>query len=493
MKLSRKILSLVLALVMVMGLATVALADGEEKTYSITTPDNGHTYNVYQIFTGDLSGTTLSNVKWGQNGKNNGTAVTVGDAVPDTILTELTDLTGSDTEKLAVIKKYVNLEDTAFKMIAPNTTEEVPAGYYLIKDKDAVTGNDAQTLYLVKIVGNVTIVPKDNGTPTFEKKIKDVNDSTGETSNWQDSADYDIGDEVPFQLKATLPDSVSVYSTYKVIFHDTLSAGLTFKDGSVVVKIGNTDVTASFTVTPDSTKNTLTISCDDVKAIGATNDSVITVEYKATLNDKAVIGSDGNPNTANLEFSNNPNGEGTGTTPDDKVIVFTYKTIINKVDSAQKPLTGAEFKLEKQIKGNPDTWKTISVVKNTEGTVFTFSGLDDGNYRLTETKTPAGYNSIDPIYFTITAEHDVLSDNPILTSLNGKEKNEDFTTDKEQGLAFTPDTSDSSLSADIVNKAGTELPSTGGMGTTIFYVLGSILVIGAVVLLITKKRMSAAD
>ena len=223
-----------------------------------------------------------------------------------------------------------------------------------------------------------------------------------------------------------------------------------------------------------------------MKSLGAGNNSVITVEYTATLNNNAVLGSAGNPNEVYLEYSNNPNKseEGdneTGTTPKDVVIVFTYKTIVNKVDEKGDALTGAEFTLEKYNK-KTDKWEAITVVKNDEGTTFTFSGLDDGNYRLTETKTPAGYNTIKPIEFTITAEHDVLSDNPALTSLNGN-----VTTGE---ITFTSNVTDGSLSTDVVNKAGSTLPETGGMGTTIFYILGGLLVLFAVVFLVAKKRMS---
>lgn len=188
------------------------------------------------------------------------------------------------------------------------------------------------------------------------------------------------------------------------------------------------EITTGFRVeSPAADGHTFDVVFDDLKAISSVhNGSVITVEYESTLNENAVVGSAGNPNTANLEFSNNPNDEQggeTGETPDDTVIVFTFKTIINKVDGESKPLTGAEFTLEKKIKDDTAEggfrWKAVQVVKNDAGTAFTFSGLDDGDYRLTETVTPAGYNTIDPIEFTITAEHEVLSDNPALTSLNG--------------------------------------------------------------------------
>ena len=258
-------------------------------------------------------------------------------------------------------------------------------------------------------------------------------------------------------------------------------------DAKVYIDGEETDgFTVTATVNADGT-TTLTVSCDDVKALGAGNSSVITVEYTATLNENAVLGSAGNLNKVYLEYSNNPNksesgNNETGNTPEDKVIVFTYETIINKVDGDKKPLTGAEFTLEKYNK-KTNEWKPIEVVKSDDGTTFTFSGLDDGDYRLTETTTPAGYNTIDPIEFTITAEHDVLSDNPALTSLSGNATTGEIT--------FTSNTTEGSLLADVVNKAGSTLPETGGMGTTIFYILGGLLVLFAVVFLVSKKRMSS--
>ena len=480
MKYFKKIASLVLALALALVLAVPAMA---ANTYTITAPNNGHTYEVYQIFTGDLYNGVLSNVKWGQNGTG-----TTGAAVPDSILEELEKATGTDTEKLAVITKYVNLSSTPYNTVVGGTPlTGVPAGYYLIKDVDgALAGeNDSYTTYIVEVVDDVTIAPKSD-VPEVEKKVKDTNDSTGDTSGWQDSADYDNGDSVPFQLTATLADNVSAYTTYKVVFHDTLSKGLTYNNDAKVYIDGKetSGFTVTATVNADGT-TTLTVSCDDVKALGASNSSVITVEYTATLDDDAVLGSAGNPNEVYLEYSNNPNkseagNNETGNTPTDKVIVFTYKVIVNKVDGEGAPLTGAEFTLEKYNKETGE-WEAITAVKNDEGTTFTFSGLDDGKYRLTETKTPAGYNSIAPIEFTITAEHDVLADDPALTSLSGNATTGEIT--------FTSSTAEGSLSTNVVNKAGSTLPETGGIGTTIFYVVGGILVIGAGVVLVTKKRM----
>ena len=505
MKHIKKLASLLLALVMVFALATTAFAD-ETTTYSITINNSaeGHTYEAYQIFTGDLvekDGTKiLSNIVWG-SGISEAGQTALGDAAAkaETLKTE------DDAKAFAkAVAPYLTTAAGSANTVTDGkyVISGLAAGYYLVKDQDgSLTGDsDSYTEYIIQVVGNVTATPKSD-VPEVEKKVKDTNETTGETTGWQDSADYDIGDSIPFQLKATLADNVSSYTTYKVVFHDTLSKGLTYNNDAKVY-IGGTK-TDGFTVTStvnDDGTTTLTVSCDDVKALGAGNSSVITVEYTATLNGNAVLGSDGNPNEVYLEYSNNPNKseEGnneTGNTPEDTVIVFTYKTVINKVNGQGNPLPGAEFTLEKKVLKTPADeekgteavyeWKTITVVKNKEGTTFTFSGLDDGNYRLTETVTPAGYNTIAPIEFTVTAEHDVLSDNPALTSLSGN-----ATTGE---LTFTSSTTEGSLSADVVNKAGSVLPSTGGIGTTIFYVLGGVLVLAAVVLLVTKKRMSGAE
>lgn len=502
MKHMKKLASLLLALTLVFALAATAFA--ADPTYSITINNSatGHTYEAYQIFTGDLNGTTLSNIVWG-SGISEAGQTALGDAAAkaETLKTE------ADAKAFAKeVAPYLTTAAGSANTVTDGkyVISSLAAGYYLVKDQDgSLTGdNDSYTEYIIKVVSNTTATPKSD-VPGVQKKVRDINDSTEKaTTDWQDSADYDIGDKVPFQLKATLADNVSSYTTYKVVFHDTLSKGLTY-NGDAKVSIGETETngfTVTATVNADGT-TTLTVSCDDVKALGAVNSSVITVEYTATLNENAVLGSAGNPNKVGLEYSNNPNksesgNNETGNTPEDVVIVFTYKTIVNKVtknpdydpevegSKEHIPLTGAEFTLEKYNKLT-NKWETITAVKNGEGTTFTFSGLDDGNYRLTETKTPAGYNSIDPIEFTITAEHNVLSDNPALTSLSGN-----VTTGE---ITFTSNTTEGSLSTDIVNKSGSTLPETGGVGTTLFYVLGGILVAGAVVLLVTKKRMNSAE
>ena len=509
MKHIKKLASLLLVLVMVFALATTAFA--EETTYSITINNStaGHTYEAYQIFTGDLSGTTLSNIVWG-SGVSEAGQTALGDAAAkaETLKTE------ADAKAFAkAVAPYLTTAAGSANTVTDGkyVISGLAAGYYLVKDQDgSLTGDaDAYTEYIIKVVSDTTATPK-SSVPTVEKKVKDTNDSTGVTSDWQDSADYDIGDSIPFQLKATLADNVSSYTTYKVVFHDTLSKGLTYNNDAKVYIDGTetNGFTVTATVNADGT-TTLTVSCDDVKALGAGNSSVITVEYTVKLNENAVLGSAGNPNEVYLEYSNNPNksengNNETGETPKDVVIVFTYKTIINKVDSENKPLTGAAFKLEKLIKGKDgaaDTWTTVKEFTVDETTTsFTFSGLDDGQYKLTETKTPAGYNTIDPIYFVIEATHDVTADAPTLNTLNAylTDANGNKQTEMKDGESVnidlgTVDLTAGSITTTVVNKSGSELPSTGGIGTTIFYVLGGVLVLAAVVLLVTKKRMSGAE
>ena len=510
MKHIKKLASLLLVLVMVFALATTAFA--EETTYSITINNSAkdHTYEAYQIFTGDLSGTTLSNIVWG-SGVSEAGQTALGDAAAkaETLKTE------ADAKAFAkAVAPYLTTAAGSANTVTDGkyVISGLAAGYYLVKDQDgSLTGdNDSYTEYIIQVVGNVTATPKSD-VPEVQKKVKDINDSTDTTkTDWQDSADYDIGDSIPFQLKATLADNVSSYTTYKVVFHDTLSKGLTYNNDAKVYIDGTetNGFTVTATVNADGT-TTLTVSCDDVKALGAGNSSVITVEYTAKLNENAVLGSAGNPNEVYLEYSNNPNksetGDNeTGETPKDVVIVFTYKTIINKVDSENKPLTGAAFKLEKLIKGKDgaaDTWTTVKEFTVDETTTsFTFSGLDDGQYKLTETKTPAGYNTIDPIYFVIEATHDETADAPTLKTLNAylTDANGNKQTEMKDGESVnidlgTVDLTAGSITTTVVNKSGSKLPSTGGIGTTIFYVLGGVLVLAAVVLLVTKKRMSGAE
>ena len=496
-KAMKKLMAALLAVAMVCAMAIPAFADGSSSTstaavtlYTITAPKNGHTYEIYQIFTGDydaLQPSMLTNIKWGKNGTG-----TAGEAVEQTVLDALSKVASytSDSDKLDVIDKYVTLTNPV-ETITNGGSVEVVGGYYLIKDKDGtVPSSAAYTPYIVSVVGNVTIEPKSNEVPKFTKKLKDTNDTTGVITGWQDSADYDIDDKIPFRLQGTVSADYDSYKTYYYAFHDVEETGLTFDPSSVKVFVGDevtgTKIDASnYTVVTSPTDGcTFEIVFDDLKNISiVTAKSIITVTYESTLNTDAVLGAHGNVNTAQLEYSNNPRGNGTGTTPWDNVIVFTYKVVVNKVDQAGHPLDGAQFTLTKKTKNGTDVVKTMDV--NTTLTQFTLSGLDDGEYTLTETVTPAHYNTISPITFTVNADHTITweaeSRDSILTSLSGNTASGEIT--------FDVDKTAGSLTTNVVNNIGTTLPGTGGIGTTIFYVIGGGLMVAAAILLITKKRM----
>ena len=502
-KAMKKLMAALLAVAMVCAMAIPAFADSSSSTstaavtkYTITAPKNGHTYEIYQIFTGDYdpsNKTMLANIKWGENGTG-----TVGAAVEQNVLNALSAVasSASDKAKLDVIENYVKLDTTPVAIVTNGSSVDVVGGYYLIKDKDgSLSGSEPYTTYLVSVVGHVTINPKSNDVPEFKKKLKDTNDSTGDVSDWQDSADYDIGDDIPFRLQGTVPEDYDSYKTYYYAFHDVEEKGLTFDPSSVEVHLGdengaiipNTDykVLTKKDGTTSDTECTFEIVFDDLKKVsGVTADSTITVTYKSQLNDSAVLGAQGNVNKAKLEYSNNPRGNGTGTTPWDNVIVFTYKVVVNKVDQNRQPLEGADFTLTKKLKDGTENVIPMKIDTSNKA-LFTLSGLDDGVYTLTETVTPAHYNTISPITFTVNADHTITWEanprNTVLTSLSGNTASGEIT--------FTHNETDGSLTTDVVNNIGTTLPGTGGIGTTIFYVIGGGLMVAAAILLITKKRM----
>lgn len=500
----KKLLAFILAMMLVLSMASIAVAEGTT-TYTITAPDNGHTYEILQIFKGDLSGGTLSNVTWGTNGKDYVDAKTEV-KVSDDVLNAL-KATQKDKETLQYIEaNLLNTSAAVYKTIGKIDNEtkvlsvDVPAGYYMIRDAaDSQEGkDDSYTLYIVNIVGDVTINPKADK-PSMIKKIKDTNDTTGQTSDWIDSADYDIGDHVPFRLTGTLPSNFAAYSVYKFEFVDTMEAGLTF-DGANNVKVYVNDATIPmdakwYTVASSSAQNFTVAFPELTKVVYKAVENgpemklkagdKIHIEYTATLNENADFGAKGNMNKAYLKFSNNPNGEGMGQTPEDTVIAFTYKMVIDKVHKVNNelaPLEGADFKLEKKIGTGwvEVTRKTTNATETTAATQFVFTGLDDGTYCLTETKTPAGYNTLEPIVFTVTANHV-----KILTDITGN---------SETGaITFTTLENNAGLTSQIENKSGATLPETGGIGTTIFYVLGGVMFAGAALMLVVRRKAEADE
>lgn len=378
MKIMKRALAVIMSMVMMLALSVTAFAEGT--TFKITAPTNDHQYEIYQIFTGDYSGGKLTNEKWGINGTG-----TTDEAVDETTLNALKDANSSDktyTDKITVIKNYVDLDSAAVATISNGSSYDAVPGYYMIKDITDTT----YALYVVQVVGaDVTITPKTDQ-PSFEKKIKDTNDTTGETSGWQDSADYDIGDQVPFKLEGTVTSNYDDYNTYYFAFHDVEEKGLAFSKDSVKVYVDGARITSGYKVVTNPTDGcTFEVVFDNLKDIDTVNaSSKITVEYTSELTESANIGSEGNVNKAQLEYSNKSGSDqnGTGKTPWDNVIVFTYKVVVNKVDENNQPLKGAGLTLKKVTKDGTEVVATIAAGETTK---FEFKGLDDGQYILEET------------------------------------------------------------------------------------------------------------
>ncbi len=505
-----------LAVVMVLAMSITVFAEGDTTathtiTVTNTTQTGNHTYEAYQVFAGtyDSDSKQLEGLSWGSGVDSEAllTALkadtTIGSKFKDAttvaqVAAAVANLTESEVEAFAsVVAKNLSSTKTtltASKNDATTYTAKVADGYYLIKDKDGNTTaqKDAKTKYMLQVNGDVTVAAKSN-TTTSEKKVDDKDDSTTteDATSWQDSADYDIGDLVPFQLKATITEKYADYKAYKLVFHDKETSGLTFKADTVAVYVDGVKIESGYKVVTSNLADgdTFEVQFDDLKSITSVKaGSVITVEYQSELNTDAVIGSAGNPNTMHIEYSNNPNDEQdgeTGTTPDDTVIIFTYKLDVSKVDEGGEKLSGATFSLWKKdltVTDN-DGFVKLRTIQGTNTSEFSFTGLDAGTYKLVEDVPPTGYNSIDPITFTITATHDILADDPALTALTTD--NTKFKVEMTSGNVTNPT---GRISADIENRSGSTLPSTGGIGTTIFYMVGIALMVAAAGLVMVRRR-----
>lgn len=415
--------------------------------------------------------------------------------------------------------------DIAFNGLQP--------GYWLFVDTTQNLGNEARSLYLLdtKITddNNQIIITPKRGVPEVDKKVSD-----NALTNFGDETDVSIGDTVFFKISGTLPKEFAHYETYTYAFHDTLSTGLKYNDDAkvYVYKDGNVnsplqankvDITAGFSISYDEETGKLTVSDNDAKpefdaadlleydSVTGEIKSKIVLEYSAELMPNAVIGGEGNPNEVYLEYSNDPYTEGTGNTEEDVVKVYTFRLDVTKEDgnNSNVKLEGAEFVLyrkvngvnqyvkleDKTINGTPysdvvSEWTTDessgSVLTSDAYGNFYITGLDEGQYWLKETKAPDGYNLLQtPIEFTISAEY---------TDAGAEQKVGTLEITIPDGDANTNDTADGNVDTGVVtatvkNFSGAVLPETGGMGTTLFYAIGGVLVVGAVVLLVTKKRM----
>lgn len=408
-----------------------------------------------------------------------------------------------------------------------STTLSGPQGYYLIVQTTAA--NDAgktMSAVIVNTAGQegVTVSPKKD-TVTVSKKVQEnmdgVNNPASE-DNWGTAADYNIDDYVKFQLTGSLPTDYADYTSYEYTFHDTADQGLTFVNDTThpvkvyavndnnKVELKQDTLTGYQVLTSDINGETFNVKFADLKkaqaektgdTVNITSSTQIVVEYYAQLNENAVLGSNGNQNKVYLQFSNNKYGEGTGKTEEHKVTVFTFKlevTKYGKTDSDKEALNGAGFTLYKATKVNPadsDYAKVGDEVQNTNGNVFDFTGLDSGYYKIVETTTPKGYNTIDPITFTVTATYNSADEPGTLTDLTVTDvkvggvasAEQTFTVNRETGEAGT-----AQIKTDVVDIPGSKLPSTGGMGTVLLYVAGiAVFVLAGATLVMALRRRNA--
>lgn len=564
MKKTKQLAAVLLSLMLVLALAVPAFAQTGTYSITITNTNANHTYTAYQIFEGDISGTdtettdyVLSNIQWG-TGVNttgliaalkqvNGFTDLANDATAADVAEKLTDAAAVDAFLQVINGNPGFLGAPTGNGVTPGANQTsctinlTEAGYYLVKDTVA-QGAVGQSVsdYIVQVLGLETMEPKDSEIPTVEKKVseEDYQKNDGYGTGYNDVADWDIGDSVPFKLIGSIPD-MSAYDTYEYIFNDTLSDGLTLQADTIKVYIAvdkddevreYTPLTPEvhYTLTLNNVENgggSFSITFNDLKTapyIADGDRNYVIVTYDATLNANAEIGLPGNPNEVYLQFSNDPNGDGLGRTAKDTVIVFTYELDGTKVDGANvnTKLEGAEFVLFNgghtrvaQIDENGklvgwvelpkgydnyqqipyETWETFNgttkvIMTSAAEGAFGVSGLDDGTYYLMEIKAPNGYNLLeDEVKLDITA-----------TTYNGQEWTgvaadalNVLQVAVDDGEAENGATNTGAVNVQVENNRGATLPETGGMGTTLFYIIGGLLVAGAVVLLVVRLRMKA--
>lgn len=550
MRTAKQIFALLMSLTMILALGITAFADGNTYFIKINQSETDHTYEVYQIFKGDLNEGVLSNIQWGSGISSSGQSHfnqvpgnTSQNAAGYAKLLAEGGATAAAAFAKFIAEDYLGTSSGTLNNSNSYQKTDLVPGYYLVKETStSLTTGEAMTSYILEVVQNVTANPKNTGVPDVEKEItEELNNKTSEAS---------IGDTVHFKITCTIPGAAANYNYYKLVIADKLDTGLDF--GSItsvtingvpasIWNEGSSTGDYQLRQTPNADGKTFKLALTDAKSHAG---QTVIIEYTATLNEHAEIGgSEGNKNTATTQYSNNPNYEYNsepfpglndpmGEKPEVTTQTFTTGLTLHKVDGNHQPLQGASFKISgsgvktvlvsKEIFGdNPDGeyWKlndgtytktdpntpgvdqskyeslttkysksvttelknatssgvnsNVEAAVGPDGELF-FNGLGAGDYTITETVTPPGYNTIDPIAIRIT--------------FNPTDKTFSLTRDGEPVVGV-----ENLFSMEVINNSGATLPSTGGIGTTIFYVLGGALILGALVLLITRKRIGTDD
>lgn len=477
MKTVKRALALLLALTMLLATGAVTVLAAGNGSITIDNAVVGQTYTIYEILYLESYNATEGQEAYSYKATEKWTAFINGADVKNVYVNideqgyvtwKADKNTAADYAAFAKLaQKYAadnNISNQGSQKATSTTVTftNLELGYYLV---DSSLG----TLCSLNTTKPDVTIKEKNAAPTTDKQVQE--NSTGD---WGKTNDADIGDTVNFKTTINVIDG----SPKDYVLHDTMSEGLTFDSASVKVSVNDTVITSGYTLDTNPGDG-CTFEIKFADGTLKPND-VVTVTYSAVLNDKAVIADEGNPNQTHLSYTDT-NGATKETKPSEtrtytwKIDVFKY-TMKNEKET---PLADAEFVLYKEVNGEKQYaqaadgkltgWtndKTAATIFKTPANgTFTISGLDSGVYYLEETTAPAGYNVLkDPVKVVIGADGSV-------------------TYGDDNSTAANPDVK-------ILNNTGAELPSTGGVGTTIFYVLGGLLVVCAGVLLITKRRMN---
>ena len=525
---TRRILSLVLAVMLLAATMIMPAMAADPLTITINNEAPDHVYEAYQVFSGSLSETgVLSDVEWGTG--VDGAALLAALKASDLFLKDGVNQFAACTDAASVAKVLGSwsYNEAPIKNFADVVAENLSAvcytsgaqendayvitvdnvGYYFIKDAQAIDGADGATDYLLQVVKSVEVEPKVSA-PTFSKTVNSSLDGT-----YAEAIDAQIGDTVYFKLESKLPSLYNDYKQYHMHITDTLPDGLHAEQVESVYILhasGATTTISDTLYTTDVQDHEVTVDLGDLKSkLNLNLNDTIIVKFSATVTTDAVYGQGddglGNLNVATLEASNNMNQD--ADTPADEIehgtlsdtaSVYVYQLEVTKVDSLTKaPLKGAEFYLYRNVTGNDGSttkmyahtdadgiiteWNentpAAPMVSGDDGT-FMIKGLDGIAYHLEEVKAPDGYNKMDDAVLVTLA-----------ATINGQELTALSCT--ADGTRSVGTVEDGLVAVSINNTSGATLPATGGMGTTIFYVAGAALLLAAAVLLIVKKRKEA--
>lgn len=528
--LMKKVFAAAAAIATVFGLAatTVATANAADNaTLTVSTTDAkfaGKTVNAYKMFSATVSGdggavSHTLNDAWKPFFKNStasGLTGATNENVNDKANDYVSKLQGEDL--VAFATKASNWAQNKANNIAAGATATVSAdasndkytatfagldyGYYVVAVPGATLANTSGQYATLVSVGRANVTADIKGDlPTVDKKVQ-----VGSTG--KDVTDAKIGDTLTFTLTSTIPD-MSAYNTYTFNFKDTLSKGLTFGQVEFVKVEGVTDpltVGTDYTVTtPTASDNTLAVAMKDFKAKQQANvGKKITVTYTATLNKDAVVGGAGNVNSATIQYSNNPSTNGTGESEPSKVRVFTYGFTVDKYtgknyDDTATRLAGAEFTLAHKggtaisfvkvadsatqnavyrVAKADEAGATTTITTPANGKVE-FRGLENGEYTLTETKAPAGYNKLaSAIGVKVHGQNNGTDTTHATVTITYNNDNNGSNYDQTASNGVIP----------VQNKSGVTLPGTGGMGTIAFTVIGVLVIALGVAWTLKRKN-----